>query len=193
MGGSAIGRTMIRDPALQRLRALKVVELRVTGHSYEEIAKYLRCSMGTVKNILKFAEKAELIVDAEDKILNELVPLAHTAIKDALTEGNAKIAVEVMKGIGLFGSKASKTTPANSSNDEDLASYISKLRSEDVIELEPAGTNLAIADGEVTAIEAGASEGLLLLANAAPAADPEGTADGSSQLHPGVNGDAEGV
>lgn len=82
----------------------------------------------TIVNILTYAKRAGLVADAEDKILQELVPAAHQAIKDALAEGDAKIAIEIFKGVLPGFSKSKQPSPTVTSGDDDLAAYIDRLR-----------------------------------------------------------------
>jgi DNA-binding transcriptional ArsR family regulator len=125
------GDSSIRDPDLKRLRALRFIEERIKGKSIKEIASEFNVSEDTVTRNLSYAKKAELVVEAEDKILRDLVPAAHEALKRALNGENsdvaAKAALEIFKGTLPSFSKRPTATGATS-DDSGLSSYIAKLR-----------------------------------------------------------------
>lgn len=124
------GDSCIREPDQRRLRALMMLEYRVkNAASYHDLAKEFGVSVDTAKRTLSWARKAGLVVDAEDRILQDLVPLAHNAIKTALEAGDAKIALEIFKGIlPSFNGKAQKPTTSTTTTGDDLNAYINELR-----------------------------------------------------------------
>jgi hypothetical protein len=77
------------------------------------IGKEFGVSDQTVARSLNWAETNGLIEDFEDQILKRLVPAAVTTLKEAMTGQvkDVKVALEVMKGIGLF--KKHTTKPAS--------------------------------------------------------------------------------
>lgn len=115
--------------ALYRLRALKMIELRLKGISLVAIGKEFGVSDQTVARSLKWAETNGLIESFEDQILNELVPAAMKTLREAMVDGkNADVALEVFKGIGLFKKHSDKTVQANPGGEESLESYLSRKR-----------------------------------------------------------------
>lgn len=93
-----------------------------------QLAKEFNCSVDTVERTLTWAKRADIFATYEDKIVQELIPLAHSAIRDALADGNAKIAVEVFKGLNLLRTgPAAVGSPARAAED-DLAAYIATKR-----------------------------------------------------------------
>jgi len=98
------------------------------GKTNAELAKDFNVSLATVERTLSWAARADLFSTYEDKIVTELLPLAHDAISAALAEGNAKIAVQVLKGIGLLRTGGQATSKVQAQSDDDLASYIAKKR-----------------------------------------------------------------
>lgn len=117
------------NQALYRLRALKMIELRLKGISLVAIGKEFGVSDQTVARSLKWAETNGLIESFEDQILNELVPAAMKTLKEAMVDGkNADVALEVFKGIGLFKKHSDKTVQANPGGEESLESYLSRKR-----------------------------------------------------------------
>ena len=118
---------VIRDPDERRLRALMMLEYRIkNAASLKQIAKEFNVAPKTVQKNLSWARKAGFVADAEDKILQELVPAAHTAILKALQDGNATVALEIFKGtLPGFGKKQPTITVTGG---DDLDSYLSELR-----------------------------------------------------------------
>ena len=127
------GRTIVRDPALKRARALMMLEYKIkNGATAEQIAQEFGVSRETVNRTMSYARKAELLVNFEDKILNELMPEAHEAIKRLLqdTENpveSAKLALELMKGFLPSLNKKQLTGPSGDS--DELGRYIEQFRS----------------------------------------------------------------
>jgi hypothetical protein len=117
------------EPKFKKLRAMKMVEGKVMHNmTNTELAKEFNCSVDTVERTLSWAKKADIFASYEDKIVQELIPLAHTAIRDALADGNAKIAVEVFKGLNLLKSGPAPVGSAQRNQEDDLASYIAAKR-----------------------------------------------------------------
>jgi len=124
----------LRDPDLRRLRALRMIELRIKGNSLKQIAEEFGVSTDTVDRTLSWAKKAELVVEAEDKILRELVPAAQNAILAVLAgtddEVKAKTALEIFKGTLPSFSKAKQSNGPTVSDSGSLSSYIDQLRND---------------------------------------------------------------
>jgi hypothetical protein len=126
---------VIRDPQLKRLRALMMLDYKLRhSATHAQVGKEFNVSEKTVMKTLTWARRAGLFVEAEDKIVQELVPLAHKAIAVGLEEGGPeamKIAVKIFEGVlPGFGKKRgpkSKHDPSTNSGDE-LAAYINHLR-----------------------------------------------------------------
>jgi predicted transcriptional regulator len=136
------------DPAQRRLRALMMLRMRVgKSASYKDIAKEFNVTPDTVKRTLKWAEKAGLLADAEDKIIQELLPAAHAALLKALASADedvaGKYAIEIFKGT-VTGFKKEKAS-GPSAESHDLSSYINQLRSVD----EPLQLTGTVLDGEL--------------------------------------------
>jgi hypothetical protein len=125
---------VIRDPAERRLRALMMLEYRIkNAASLEQIAKEFNVAPKTVQKNLTWARRAGLVADAEDKILQELVPAAHEALKKALTVGDAetagRLAIEVFKGT-ISGFKKTPHTTVSDTGGDDLGTYLAQLRAD---------------------------------------------------------------
>lgn len=136
------GVAVLRSPAKRRIRALMMLEFQIkTAATLPKIAKEFNVSVDTVKDTLTWAEKAGLLTKLEDKILEDLMPAAHKAIKAGLEDGDniqkaARLGIEVFKGIVPgFG----KAQPVQSPSDPqgDLASYVAKLRADASVPVRP--------------------------------------------------------
>ncbi len=123
------GRTRLIDPQLRRLRALKMIEARINGATRGELEAQFKISKATVDRELTWAQKAGLVANAEDKILKDLVPLAHEAIKEALVNGNADIALKIFEGTIPGFKKGSVKTNSSGGPIDELSDYLNKLRS----------------------------------------------------------------
>lgn len=114
-----------------------MIEMRILNHSQAQIAAAFNVHPDTVAKTLKWAEKAGLIADVEDKILQELVPAAHKAIKTALEDGEhpqeaGKLGLAVFQGVVPgFGKAKPGPTKQSSEDSDDLATYINQLRQGD--------------------------------------------------------------
>lgn len=132
------GGTALRDTQLKRLRALMMLEFKIkNAASNVAVAKQFNVNPKTVERTLSWARRAGIIVDYEDKVLQELMPLAHQALKGALAKGNVEVALEIFKGLLPSFNKKAVNGPTVSSGNE-LAAYIDQLRGE-----------LGVIDGEV--------------------------------------------
>ena len=113
----------------------------IEGKTVPQIAQEFNVSTQTAQRALSFAAKGDLIVCFEDTLLRDLVPLAQTAAKMALMEGNAKVALEVLKGVGLLRSTHTRTQTQVAEEDA-LSRYIAQKRAhsqlvEETIDAEP--------------------------------------------------------
>lgn len=118
----------LRNPKQKQARALKMLESRIMeGKTTKEIAKDFNVRPETVKAALSLAAKADLIIAFEDKLVNELLPLAHEAVLAGLMEGNAKIGLEVLKGTQVL-RPSQPRSQAQAADDDELSRYIAHKR-----------------------------------------------------------------
>ena len=119
----------IVEPKFRKLRAMKMVEGKVLRNmTNKDLAQEFKCSVDTVERTLTWAKRADIFASFEDKIVQELLPLAHSAIRDALVNGNAKIGIDVLKGVNLLRPGQAATNSVQHIQDEDLAAYIATKR-----------------------------------------------------------------
>jgi hypothetical protein len=125
--------SVLHDKDLRRLRALRMIEMRVMNMTIEQIASTFNISPITVSRTLTWAKQAGLIADAEDRILQELIPKAIKAAQSALEDDEHKqdagrLAVKLFElSIPSMGKKT-QTKPSSTDQSEDLASYVTNLR-----------------------------------------------------------------
>ena len=118
------------DPELKRIRAVHIVHLKTTkGLNNIQVGKELGISRDTVERSLTFAKKAGLFVDYENKIIQEIIPLALEAIKTALKDGDSETALEILRGMNVAGFNKDKAkNPVAEADDSDFHKYISEAR-----------------------------------------------------------------
>lgn len=136
------GDTALRSDELRRLRGLMMLEHKIKhAATNADIAKEFNVHPETVRRTLSWMKRAGIIVDYEDKVLQELMPLAHEALKKALQKGNVDVALEIFKGMLPSFNKKVASGPSVSSGNE-LSAYIDQLRGE-----------LGVIDGELAESE----------------------------------------
>lgn len=170
----------IKTEPMRRARATLMVQRRLLGHTYKQIAEEFHVSTETVSRALTFAHRAGLVTRFEDQILGELVPLAISQFKKAIEGGDTAAASEVLKATGLLLKPQERATPklGDVSHDIDLAEYVRKLRADaEALETSVEG-ELLTAGGGQTALPA--PEGAP--PERRPAALEGGLADGTGPL-----------
>lgn len=181
----------LKDPELRRLRALGMIDMRIRGKTIREVAEEFGVSDDTVTRTLSWAKKADLIVQAEDRILREIVPAAQAAILAVLQgtddEVKAKTALEIFKGTLPSFAKAKPSTGATAHGpDSDLSSYINALRNDLAVDGEVLGGDAPALDGGDSPLQIPArAESVAAEGVSAPSAGHESAADAPG--NPGVS------
>lgn len=93
-----------------------------------QIAKEMNVSVDTVERRLKFAEKANLMVDMERQLMQELVPAAMKAVKTALEDGDSETAIIVLQSMGILKDPKAPKTQVEIQENDDLARAIGEAR-----------------------------------------------------------------
>jgi hypothetical protein len=88
--------------AVNRAQATIYMAKRIAGMNNREIAKELGVGLAVVERRLTLAAKEHLLEDATDRVVKELLPLAHLAYLKALQEGDLEAARDVMFGSGIL-------------------------------------------------------------------------------------------
>ena len=181
--------------AIKRVRAKKMLAARVEGQTLDTIGKQFACSPDTVRRLLDWAERAGIVAEAEDRILEELVPLAINAFQSALKKGDTFVADRVLAGTGILKKQAERSRLEDPNGPDEMTLEVFLLRRK---ERRNAPTDQASlpADGRVldatllpapetpaaSLPPAGLSELPLDLRQGAPAQEPAG----AEPAHPSV-------
>ncbi len=132
-------------PDQKKARALKMLEAKLLeGKSTAEIAQQFGVSPDTVYKAMSLAKKAEVVVQFEDKLVNELLPLAHLAVLGALQDGNAKVGLAILQGTQVLRPNQQRTQRQYAEDDE-LARHINRKRAQ-------AALQESTVDGQLTEV-----------------------------------------
>lgn len=113
-----------------------VKKVVLEGKTQQQTAKEMGISHDTVARGLALARRANIYVDYEQRLYDELVPLAHEAVKMGLADGNADLGLKILQGVNIIKTKA--PTGKQAQEDEDsLYGEIARLRDGNVIDVTP--------------------------------------------------------
>lgn len=145
----------LRHPADKKLRAMEVVKRHIVqGEQIKDIAKDMNVSQDTIQRSLEWARRANLFVQYEQKLFDELLPLAHEAVKLALQDGDAQVALKILEGTNVLKKNAPKSAAAEA-DEEGLYGEILKARAGWTIDVTPgriAGGDSVPAGDEIEAV-----------------------------------------
>jgi hypothetical protein len=110
----------------------------VEGKTIARTAQEMKMSTDTVERRLAHGRRAGIFIQFEQKIYDELLPLAHEALKMALEDGDAQVALAIYKGKNLLNDNKPRTH-SSKQEDEDFYGAIAELRQGTVIDVTPAG------------------------------------------------------
>ena len=152
-----MGRGKVNNDLVKRAKAIEFLKKRVAGQSTQEIAKEHNVSHDAVNRALTFAKRSGLFANYEDQILQTLVPSALKAIQDATDDGDAAVALEVMKMANIYRPKPTVISKNNNIShnqvgngaDEDILVYANRLRLQ---AQEEEDRESGIVDGEIRGI-----------------------------------------
>lgn len=121
-GGALSGR-------LAKIRALMIIKRKVTGSvSNTALAKEFNVSPDTVKRDIARALKENWVEDMETQVQNTLGPLALITLTKALqrtdSDESAKIAMDIMKGLGVLKKPRLDKSSASEGGAGDELEYI---------------------------------------------------------------------
>jgi hypothetical protein len=130
--------SQLRTPEEKKQRALTVLQKLIgEGKNKKEIAKEMKISAETVERSMRWAGEANVFVEYEQRIFKDLIPLAHEALKMALEDGDAQVALKIYEGVRLLKKNEPKGQAAMD-NDEGLYGEIARIRAGQVINVTPA-------------------------------------------------------
>jgi AraC-like DNA-binding protein len=145
----------VTNSPFSKLRSLQILKRKLTsGLSDKMIAQEFGVHPDTIARSLKRTLKADMIQKFEDELFEGLVPQALLTAKAAMLDGNATVALEILKGAGVLKKQVdSHLTPANT--EDDLEIYIQRKRHR---ELNQADKASRLPPGRVALLTSGSPE-----------------------------------
>lgn len=136
----------------KKLRAAEIVRKTVLeGKSKMLVAKEMGISHDTLTRTMQWAEGAQLFVEYEKRLYDELLPLAHNAVKMALEDGDAQVGLKILEGIRLL-NKNAPASKAQQESEEGLYEEIARIRAGNVINVSPGRSALESAGNQLDVI-----------------------------------------
>lgn len=127
----------MQDPDQKKLRARALIQKIVyEGKSQKQAAAELGISHDTASRTLTWAKQANIFAEYSQRMWDELVPLAHNAIKMELEDGNADIGIKIFQGVHLLKKEGPKSKGAVQ-EEEDFYGELARIRAGDVINITP--------------------------------------------------------
>lgn len=137
----------MQDQDQKKLRARALIQKIVyEGKTQKQAASELGISHDTAARTLSWAKQANIFAEYTQRMWDELVPLAHDAIKLQLQDGNADIGIKIFQGVHLLKKEGPKSKGAMEAED-DFYGELARIRQGDVIDVTPQllnGTSLTI-------------------------------------------------
>lgn len=144
---------------LQKARAMKILEKKIMeGKTNVQLAEDFNVSPPTIARALSLAAKGDIVISFEDRLLKDLLPLAHATLYNALLDNNAKVALEIFKGTNIL-KRQHAQTPAEQQDSDDLAAYIFAKRHVDFLQEPPYDTVPALPEPNPAAAPSADSPG----------------------------------
>lgn len=100
------------------------------GETIKDVAKDMGISEDTAQRTLKWAGEANMLRQYEQRLYGELLPLAHEAVKLALMDGDAQVALKIMEATGLGPNRLKGTSKAAQNYEEGLYGELARQRAE---------------------------------------------------------------
>lgn len=127
----------MQDTDQKKLRARALIQKIVyEGKTQKQAASELGISHDTAARTLSWAKQANIYAEYSQRMWDELVPLAHNAIKMELEDGNADIGIKIFQGVHLLKKDGPKSKGAVQ-EEEDFYGELARIRSGDVINVTP--------------------------------------------------------
>lgn len=124
-GQTGVG--MIRNPEIQRLRAMEMLQMNVSGMNQQEIAEKFGCHRDTVKRSLEYAVREGLTQRYENQLIQRLVPAALSVIETAITDKkDVKAALHIIDKMVKLGERFSVREVKD--NEFDLDAYVAAAK-----------------------------------------------------------------
>lgn len=131
---------------MRKAQATLIVARRIQGATIKSIADEFHMNEVTVKDRLAYAIKENLVQTAQDRVLNELVPLALDAFKKLLEDGDYDAARDVLQGLNIVPKPGTQTITV--SQEMTLDNWRSERAQLDRIDVDEIGSGEAIDAGD---------------------------------------------
>lgn len=130
------------------LRDLSLLQTKITtGMTNDQLAAQFGISERSVARGLKSAaDRADLIAKFEDELLADLVPEAVKAVKEACKNGNANVALEILKGAGILKKPRDMNRTAEGGEGDSLELFLKLKKQRTNPQPPPAGQPVVQAD-----------------------------------------------
>lgn len=129
----------MQDQDQKKLRARALIQKIVyEGKTQKQAATELGISHDTAARTLAWAKTANIFAEYSQKLWDELIPLAHNAIRMGLEDGNADIAIKLYQGTHLLKKEGPKSKGALQEED-DFYGELARIRQGDVIDVTDRG------------------------------------------------------
>lgn len=96
------GAANVFDEGVKRTQAGLMLAKRIQGASIDSLAKEFNVSDNTVRRRIDYAQRHNLLADATDRVLSEMVGPAHQAYLNALASDDERVALEAARDV-MFG------------------------------------------------------------------------------------------
>jgi hypothetical protein len=127
----------MQDQDQKKLRARALIQKIVyEGKTQKQAATELGISHDTAARTLTWAKQANIYAEYSQRMWDELVPLAHNAIRMELEDGNADIGIKIFQGVHLL-KKDGPQSKGAVQEEEDFYGELARIRSGDVINVTP--------------------------------------------------------
>ncbi len=141
---------MIRNPALRRARVAQVITKRLAGESMQKIANDLNLNHDTIRKDMKYATQHGMIESLEDRVLNELVPLAiDTFIHKMKEDHDPFVAKTVLEQLARLSTRADRQKEITAAVDSLSAYRANRNRSLPTVTVSDP-TTPKLLEGEIT-------------------------------------------
>lgn len=119
----------IESEDLKRIQVMMIIQMLLTKNmNYNEIAAKLNVDRETVERRMIWAKKANVLVQLEDQIMNDLVPAGMTALKTAMEDGDAETALELFKCLGILKDPRAQKSQQQLVEDDELTRAITEAK-----------------------------------------------------------------
>lgn len=115
---------LTKSDDIRRVRAKLMLQDKVLGMSYKEIAAKWKLSLSTIERELYWGRQQGVLQDYEDQININLMPDVIKNLHAAVLNGDTHVALEIAKGMGVLKKQRSNEPPQEKDDEESLEYYM---------------------------------------------------------------------